>query len=279
MKPAAAALLACALMVLRPACAQEAGLPGPGPAVASGTVDFPVQVMDVPTRAGVTERVALVTPAQPRAIVVLFSGGNGGLALTSQGEFGRGAANFLVRSRQRFAREGLLVALVDAPSDRQGGSYFDGFRRSPDHAADIRAVIAWLRGHYTLPVWLVGTSRGTLSAAYVAVELSDGGGPDGLVLTSSLLNDRREGAVTALDLARLRIPVLVVHHHDDGCSSCSYSDVPRLMAALEKTPHAELLTMEGGQNRGNPCEPWAYHGYNGIEDTVVKQIAQWVLAH
>ena len=248
------------------------------PSSAQELAPLAVEVADVPTREGVFERLLIVTPPTPRAIAVLLSGGNGGLALTPEGGFGRGGANFLVRSRSRFAREGLLTVVVDAPSDRQGGAFFDGFRRTPEHAADLKAVMAWLRGRYALPIWLVGTSRGTLSAAFVAVELSQAGGPDGLVLTSSLLNDRREGSVTSLDLARLRIPVLVVHHHDDGCFVCSYSDVPHLMAMLQATTRAELMTMEGGQTRGNPCEAWAYHGYNGIEDQVVRQIAQWVLA-
>ena len=253
---------------------------GAGPASAAAPAADPVplsvEVADIPTRPDVTERVLIVRPPAPRAIVVLLSGGDGGLAITPQGSFGRGGANFLVRSRERFARQGLLTVVVDAPSDRQGGGYFDGFRRTPEHAADLRAVFAWLRERYPLPVWLVGTSRGTLSAASVAVELSGGGGPDGIVLTSSLLRDRREGPVTALDLDRLRIPVLVVHHHDDGCQSCSYSDVPRLMAALNRVPRSELITMEGGTNLGNPCEPWAYHGYNGIEDSAVRRIAAWI---
>lgn len=269
------ALCLAALLIVftGPATAQD-----PAPLADPTKADLKVEVADVPTREGVFERLLIVAPSAPKAIAVLLSGGNGGLALTPEGAFGRGGANFLVRSRSRFARAGLLTVVVDAPSDRQGGAYFDGFRRSPEHAADLKAVFAWLRARYPLPVWLMGTSRGTLSAAYVAVELTPGGGPDGLVLTSSLLSDRREGAVTDLDLSSLRIPVLVVHHRDDGCFACSYTDVPRLMSALRNVPRAELMTMEGGETRGNPCESWAFHGYNGIEDTVVRQIARWVLA-
>ncbi len=53
------------------------------------------------------------------------------------------------------------------------------------HVADVKAVITWLRQQGYHRVWLIGTSRGTQSAAYVATSLSEGG-PDGLVLTSTI---------------------------------------------------------------------------------------------
>jgi hypothetical protein len=62
-----------------------------------------------------------VRPAERRtATVVLLAGGNGALHLGS-GRLGL-AGNFLVRNRARFAEHGLLVAVVDAPSDRPDGS-------------------------------------------------------------------------------------------------------------------------------------------------------------
>ncbi len=130
------------------------------------------RVVDIPTRPGVTQRMIIISPANPKAAVVLFSGGHGGLQIFPNGSFKSSEGNFLVRTRQLFADQGLLVALVDAPSDRQSPPYLGGFRQKPEHAADIKAVIAWLREQSKVPIWLVGTSRGTVSAAYVATELS-----------------------------------------------------------------------------------------------------------
>jgi hypothetical protein len=73
--------------------------------------------------------------------MVLFAGGNGALKLGT-GRLGLGG-NFPVRNRARFAEHGLLVAVVDAPSDRPDG--LDGFRTTAAHADDVRAVIAALR--------------------------------------------------------------------------------------------------------------------------------------
>jgi pimeloyl-ACP methyl ester carboxylesterase len=235
-------------------------------------------VVDIATRPGVTQRLLVLAPAQARAAVVLFAGGHGGLQIQPDGTLRWGAGNFLVRTRQLFADQGLAVVLVDAPSDRQGEPFLGGFRQSPEHAADVKAVIAWLRARSDVPVWLVGTSRGTQSVAYVASELSGREGPDGIVLTSSILSDRKSRPVPAMPLEKIRVPVLVVHHEKDACPLCSFAQIPSLMSRLENSPRAQLLSFTEGQSRGDPCEAFAYHGYNGIEAEVVRQIAGWILA-
>jgi hypothetical protein len=236
------------------------------------------KVVDIPTRPGVTQRMLVLSPAAPKAAVVLMAGGHGGLQIGADGSLRWGEGNFVVRTRQRFADQGLLVAVVDAPSDRQQPPYLNAFRQTPAHAADIAAVIAWLRKQAPAPVWLVGTSRGTQSVAYIATELTGATGPDGIVLTSTILSDRRSRPVPALPLDRIRIPVLVVHHEQDGCALCAFADVPALMAKIDNAPRKALLAFEGGRSRGDPCEAMAYHGFNGIEDEVVRQIAGWILA-
>jgi pimeloyl-ACP methyl ester carboxylesterase len=152
------------------------------------------RVADIPTRPGVMQRVLLLGPDKPKATVILFAGGHGGLQISSGGSFKWGEGNFLVRTREQFAAHGLLVAVVDAPSDRQSPPYLSGFRQTPEHVADIKAVIAWLKQQAPVPVWLVGTSRGTQSAAFIATQLPVAdGGPNGLVLTSTMLSDNKDG--------------------------------------------------------------------------------------
>jgi dienelactone hydrolase len=236
------------------------------------------QVVEIPTRSGVTQRMIVISPANPKAAVVLFAGGHGGLQILPNGSFKWGEGNFLVRTRQLFADQGLLVALVDAPSDRQSPPYLGGFRQKPEHAADIKAVIAWLREQSKVPVWLVGTSRGTQSAAYVATELLDPDGPDGIVLSSTILADDNSRPVPAMPLGRIRIPVLVVHHEQDGCALCAFTNVPLLMEKLANSPRKQVLSFKGGQNKGDPCEAMAYHGFNGLESDVVQKTAAWIVA-
>jgi len=124
------------------------------------------KVVDIPTRPGVTQRMIVLAPPDPKAAVVLFPGGHGGLQVFANGSMKWGEGNFLVRTRQLFVDQGLLVVVVDAPSDRQSAPFLQGFRQKPEHAADVKAVIAWLRETAKVPVWLVGTSRGTQSVGY-----------------------------------------------------------------------------------------------------------------
>lgn len=236
------------------------------------------RVVDIPTRPGITQRMLVLSPPSPKAAVLLLAGGHGGLQIFPNGSMKWGSGNFLVRSRHLFADQGLMVAVVDAPSDRQSPPFLAGFRQTDDHVADIRAAISWLRATSGSPVWLVGTSRGTQSAAHVAIALSGPEGPDGVVLTSTILSDPRSRPVPSMNLGKIRVPVLVVHHENDGCSHCSFADVPLLMTRLNDSPRLELLAFKDGRTEGDPCEALAYHGFNGIEPNVVQQAASWMLA-
>jgi hypothetical protein len=226
----------------------------------------------------VTVRVLLVAPeGPPRAAVVLLAGGHGGLQLGADGSIGWGKRNFLVRSRALFAGQGLLAAVVDTPSDRRHAPFLDGFRERAEHAVDLGAVVAWLRGEAKAPVWLVGTSRGTVSAAFAAVSLAGApAGPDGLVLTSSILDDPHGVAVPDLDLGRLRIPVLLVHHRDDQCRACPPAFLSHVERKLGANRH-ETRWISGGTSAGDRCEALAHHGFNGNEAEVVGAIAAFVL--
>jgi dienelactone hydrolase len=237
----------------------------------------PARTVDIPTRPGVTQRFLIITPEKSRAAVILFAGGDGGVTLHADGRIPKLAGNFLVRSRQLFADQGLTTVVIDAPSDKQSPPYLSGSRQTPEHVADVKAVIAWLREQAQIPVWLVGTSRGTQSAGFIATQLPPAdGGPDGIVLTASVVRDSRSRAVPEMALERVRIPVLVAHHRQDNCRVCLFSDVPLLMDRLTATPRKELMAFDGGISVGNPCEARAYHGFNGIEREVIERIAGWI---
>ena len=222
-----------------------------------------VQVVDVATRSGVTNRLLLVVPERPRAVAVLYAGGHGGLQIGADGAIGWGEGNFVVRARRLFAEQGVVAVVVDAPSDRQQSPYLNRFRQTAEHAQDAAAIIADVRKRFALPVWLVGTSRGTQSVAAIALALPDPpAGPDGLVLTSSMLTDPAGRPLPAMPLEKLRLPVLVVHHEQDGCPHCRFADLPLLADKLQAS-RRQVLTFTGGANLGDPCEPRAHHGCLG----------------
>lgn len=50
------------------------------------------------------------------------------------------------------------------------------------------------------------------------------------------------------------------------------------MTKLEGVQRKELITVKGGEDPGDPCEPFAYHGFNGIERAVVARVVEWITA-
>jgi hypothetical protein len=232
------------------------------------------ELVSLSTRSGVTQSFYLTKPGVPPvASLILFTGSGG--KLIDYGPARPNQGNFLVRSRDLFVARGFIVAVIDAPSDQPGG--MSEFRVGADHRGDIAAVIAYLRQVAPIPVWLVGTSRGTLSAANGATLAA--GGPDGLVLTSSVTRRSKRETSTVYDAepSDVKVPTLLVHNRDDACGVCPFSDIPDLLSRFKNAPRKELIAFAGGDpSISQACEALSRHGYLGIEDKVVTAIADWV---
>ena len=152
-----------------------------------------------------------------------------------------------------------------------------GFRVSKAHMDDIRRVLEMAKEKFPGPFWLVGTSRGTVSAAAAGIALGDEKLIDGIVLTSSVTKYKKTGAIPSQDLDRLTVPVLAMHHEQDGCDVCRPHEVPAIMNGLKNAPVKKLMMVNGGTNpSGDPCGAQHYHGYIGMEKEAVGVIADWI---
>jgi hypothetical protein len=58
------------------------------------TAQVVTKVVDIPTRPGISQRMIVLSPPEPKAAVVLFAGGHGGLQLSPNGSMQWGAGNF-----------------------------------------------------------------------------------------------------------------------------------------------------------------------------------------
>jgi pimeloyl-ACP methyl ester carboxylesterase len=226
----------------------------------------------VDTRPGVRVGYWLMERPGAAATLMLLPGGEGGIGST-QGEPPR-SKNFLVRSRDLFAAEGFNVAVIGKPSDQNDLTL--AFRASPEHVEDLRVIAEGLRRQLGKPVWLVGTSRGTVSAAAAAATI-DPSIVAGVVLTSSVTFAKNQPSVPLLALADIRVPVLVMHHQRDACKSCDPREAHLITERLTNAPVKKLLLVDGGGGAsGDPCEPMHYHGYIGMEGDAVRAIADFV---
>jgi hypothetical protein len=220
-------------------------------------------------------------PLDPIAVLMLFTGGDGklNLALTQQNT---GSPNFLVRTRYHFAAERYVVAVVDAASDFLALSTGLRGHRLPtgphgaQHLLDLTSVMNDLRSRYpALPLWAVGTSRGTVSAAVTAASVIPPA--DGVVLTSSLTGPDPSEDLNGVNLESVAVPALIVSHRDDGCPVTRPDDSKALRHRFAASPRVRLLLFNGGSTPvSDPCDPLSPHGFFGIEQRVIDAIAKWI---
>lgn len=245
-------------------------------ALAAAPCAASAELVGVPSRPGVTQSFVILPTSgrAPEAVALLFIGGGGRInARREEGQVKFGARNFLPRSAVEFARNGILPVVMDAPSDHS--ELTDSYRMGRDQSVDARAVVAELKRRYPgLPVYIVGTSRGTISGAYIGRDV--GAEVSGVVLTSTMFgssNLRRQApTLRGFDYAAIGTRLLFVHHREDGCEHTPYA------GAAQLAPRFELVSVSGGKPpESGPCDPFSAHGYYGVEGPTVDAIAGWML--
>lgn len=136
------------------------------------------------------------------------------------------------------------------------------FRVSPAHADDIGAVAAYLKKQAAVPVWLVGTSTGSFSAAGGAIASK---GIDGLVLTSTVTRADQEwkigqshpDGVASMELSRITVPTLIMSRRYDACALTPAADAPKLSQPAG--------IGEGSQSKGLRVHRWSSNVFGNAE--------------
>jgi hypothetical protein len=224
-----------------------------------------------------TPPVRLDKPARAaRASVVLMTGGNGLLSLDETGTITNSTGNFLIRSADLFLRHGLNVMMADAAPAHPSGLNF-ATRLSAAHAAELQGFINAAFNRWGKPVWVVGTSNGSISTVTAGGFLPPLAGLRGVVMTSPVTN-LTPGTLPTFNLyaSRITVPALVVSHQDDPCSFSPPAGAAALFAVIPSADKA-IRTFERGHSVAtDPCGAFSEHGYAGIEDRVVRKIAEFI---
>jgi len=215
-------------------------------------------------------------PAEARGVLLLFVGGGGKLAV-ADAQLSITANNFLLRSRHMFAAQGYHVAVMDAANDFlscNGG--LRNRRTSGKFTTDMHVVVNDLRSRYPgLPVWLIGTSRGSTAAAQGAAFISPQ--VDGLVLTSSVTNPITSTVFDA-PLANITMPTLIAYHENDTCFVSPPAGAEAIKLALTSASQVKVYDFDDGfpALSDNGCDATTPHGFLGNEAKVVKKITKWI---
>lgn len=245
------------------------------------------EVLPIATHGDSQTRYAFVPPKNIPITLLLLAGGSGYVNLDDGGCARALKGNSLIRSIPIFHALGFGTALVDAPTDFQGEDGLGGFRIAPEHAEDLGKIIVDLRARTKGLVWVVGTSRGSISAVNAAARLSGPAAPDGVVLTSALmLGDSRARkdwvahTVFDLPLEEIRVPLLVVGHAADNCTRSPANRMGDIVARVNGV-RKQAVMVSGGPGKAGftnlaACEGRSPHGFITQEDEVATGIANFV---
>lgn len=247
---------------------------------ASPLFAFSTEVIHADSPRGLKIPVLVLAPESPKAALVMFTGGTGVLDVEKTLRTAQ-PNSLLVRIAGRLADKGLLVALMDKPPNKS--KIPPKFRISKKHAKDVRGVINALRRKGDMPVWMVGTSSGTWSAASATIKLKSH--VSGLILMSSVTRSRGKSwmakrfpdGINSMNLHRVRVPALIIAHKYDACWLTPPGDVPTLKETLRNAPRVQALMLSGGrQDVSTVCNAGSSHGLFGLENEVVDSIVAFI---
>jgi hypothetical protein len=73
------------------------------------------------------------------------------------------------------------------------------------------------------------------------------------------------------------VPTLIVHHKNDKCKNTPLIRVKELKREMVNCPKVELIIFSGGKfPDSGPCYPLSQHGFYGIENRVIENIAGFI---
>jgi dienelactone hydrolase len=228
------------------------------------------------TRPSITIRVLVTKTARaPKGVVLHFPGGEGFLVNANGDLYGA--------FRRELAAQGYVVAVVDVPSSHPGGLGHKGerverFRISAEHTQDVRAILDKLHARWPTPVYLMGHSMGAISAVHLAASLDDGRLAGVILLGSPSERGPRASwiSVPSAALHRITVPVVVVHHQNDGCSGSTFATASRYPHSFTASPRVGFIAVVGGRSASpDPCSGNNYHSFFGVRNLVMEAVARW----
>ncbi len=211
----------------------------------------------IETRPTATLNILVEMPETPsNKILVLFPGKNGRANVS----------NILTRTSSLFVAKGVPVATVDSSFYRQSSLI------TLEHLSYIRKVVEYLEERGFQSIYLVGTSNGTISVAYIG---------------SKLVNEKIKGLIMTgtqsyyidkhIPIGQTPYPVLFIHHKNDKCPNNSHSDTVEMSKKYTNSSRVDFITVYGGRNsKRYPCDDMTYHDFWQEETWIVQAITDWV---
>jgi hypothetical protein len=166
--------------------------------------------------------------------------------------------------------------MADAAPAHPGGLN-DAIRLSATHAAELQGFINAAVNRWGKPVWVVGTSNGSISTVTAGGFQPALAGLRGVVLTSPVtVLPFADQPTFNLYASRITVPALVVWHRDDHCPLSPPAGSAVLFTVIPSAEKASRAFEHGHSVATDPCGAFSEHGYAGIEEEVVEKIAEFI---
>lgn len=226
------------------------------------------QLLEVPQSGDAPTKTFLIEASKPKAVVLLFIGGDGVLDLKPDGATSK--QNPLIRSAGLWQPYGINAVLVDSPYDL-GDARRGNFRGRSEHLARVESVIKYYKNKFNVPIWIFGHSMGTVTAIQFANQGDKSGAVAGIIIAGTHIGESLSN--------NFNKPVMAIHHQKEACAATPISASESIIKSRSKETQSELVMIDGGENVGLPCMGLAYHGFNKVEDQMVNAATKFILAN
>jgi dienelactone hydrolase len=226
------------------------------------------QVLEVPQAGEMPTKTFLIETAKPKAVVLLFIGGDGVLDLKPDGSTTK--ENPLNRSAGLWKSYGINSVLVDSPYDL-GDARRGNVRGKSEHLSRVESVVNYYRNKFNVPVWIFGHSMGTVTAIQFANQSELSAAITGIIIAGTHIGENLNSSFSK--------PVMAIHHQKEACPATPISASESIIKGRSKDAKSELVMIDGGENVGRACMGLAYHGFNKVEDQMVSAAAKFILGN
>ena len=215
-----------------------------------------------------------------KATMVLIPGGDGHLGLKpTQKDTTKDFYQALKKLTDTTSgNRGINVVLFDSPTRLNSNPrVYPSSRATADHLSRISSVIRFYKQKTGKSVWLMGHSNGAVSIT----EFLRYNDPERAPSQVSGLIVSGARKVAYFDERPLDLPVLFLHHQQDGCASADSRVSVKNFEQVKRTNRSvtEFRFLRGGEpENGSPCEG-GYHMYYGADVEMNEALRDFILSN
>ena len=200
-----------------------------------------------------------------RANIVAIIGGKG--MKNSSGA----SKNYLITQKEHFISQGINYYIFPNRSAEEKATY--ELRASSGRREKIHNLVKEISKRNSLPIYLVGFSRGSVDATHFAKKYPNS--IEGIILMSGVY---KRGVFSVQKIAQkvLETNVLVVHHKQDNCKVTPYKKANDFTKSLQAKTK-KIVTIDGGLSTGRECGPLNHHGFEGVEKEAADAVTNWII--